>query len=238
MICPPRIGLTTTRIARDVPGGDLYIHPCTYDKAVIEAGGLPVAIPAFVPEALLDHYLNMIDGMLFIGGADLPPSLYGGGAPTGVTLDLHVAQNHLTLVEKVFSRGLPVLGICLGMQELNVAFGGKLISDLGEQASLHVRKGGAQYHWGTIEPNTRLADIFGAGKIMLNSFHHQALDSGHLAEGVRIAARCGDVIEAVEFEGNIFRVGVQWHPERMPENGHCGKLFAAFIASCPAQRSN
>ena len=238
MICPPRIGLTTTRIARDVPGGDLYIHPCTYDKAVTEAGGLPVAIPSFVPEELLDHYLDMIDGMLFVGGADLPPSLYGGGAPTGVTLDVHVAQNHLTLVRKVFARGIPVLGICLGMQELNVAFGGKLIPDLREKTAVHRREGGAQYHWGTIVPNTRLADIFGAGKIMLNSFHHQALEPDCLAEGIRIAAWCGDVIEAVEFGGDVFRVGVQWHPERMPENRHCSKLFAAFIASCAAQKND
>ena len=238
MISPPRIGLSTTRIARDVPGGDLYIHPSTYDKAVTAAGGLPVAIPAFVPEELLDPYLDMLDGMLFIGGPDLPPALYGGGEPTGATLDLPVARNHLTLVEKVFARGLPALGICLGMQEFNVAFGGKLIPDLGERTVLHRREGGPQYHRGTIEPDTRLAGIFGAGGIRLNSFHHQALDPEHLAEGIRIAAWSGDVIEAVEFEGDVFRVGVQWHPERMPEDRHCGKLFSAFIANCASRRSD
>jgi len=232
MSSPPRIGMTTTRFARREPGGDWYVRPNTYDEAVVAAGGLPVSIPAFVPEELLDPYLDMIDGMLFIGGADLPPSFYGGGPAAGETLDPHVARNHLSLVRKVFDRGIPVLGICLGMQEMNVALGGKLIPDLGERTALHRKDGAAQYHWGTVEPDTRLAGIFGAGRIMLNSFHHQALDPEHVAEGFRIAAWCGDVIEAVEFAGGIFRVGVQWHPERMPEDRHCGRLFEAFVSGC------
>ena len=232
----PRIGMTTTRFARNVPGGDWYVRPNTYDEAVTAAGGLPVSIPAFVPEKLLDDYLDMIDGMLFIGGADLPPSFYGeADLPGSVVLDQHVAQNHLTLVKKVFARNIPVLGICLGMQEINVAFGGKLIRDLGERTPEHRKDGSAQYHWGTIEPGTRLAEIFGAGKIMLNSFHHPALDPRHLARGFRVSAWCGDVIEAIEFEGGIFRMGVQWHPERMPEDRHCDRLFSAFIEKCAKQ---
>lgn len=153
---PPRIGMTTTRIERNVPGGDWYVRPNTYDEAVVAAGGIPVSIPAFVPDELLDHYLDMLDGFLFIGGADLPGECYGReDFPGSKTLDLYVAQNHLTLVKKVFSRDLPVLGICLGMQEFNVAFGGKLIPDLGEKTPRHRKEGEAQYHDGIIEPDRK-----------------------------------------------------------------------------------
>ena len=227
----PRIGLTTLQHVCGTPGGDWYVRGSTYDQAVAAAGGIPVSIPAFVSENLLDEYLDMVDGMVFIGGPDIPSSYYGMKPHRGEkSLPEMVVRNHFALIRKVFSRNIPVLGICLGMQELNVVNGGKLIQDLGALTPYHRYSGGDQYHRGVIESGSRLAEIFGAGELLLNSQHHQAVDPENLAPGARITARCGEVIEAIEFEGPVFRVGVQWHPERIRDEEHRRKIFGALVA--------
>lgn len=232
----PRIGLTTVLHARNVYSGDWYVRASTYDEAVLSAGGIPVSIPAMVPENRLDSYLDLVDGMIFIGGPDIPSKFYGGKPnPKENLLPESVTLNHLALVRKVFARKIPVLGICLGMQELNVANGGKLIQDLGGLVPYHRQPDRDQYHRGIIEAGSRLAGIVGSGELLLNSCHHQAVDPDHVAPGARITARCGDVVEAIEFEGDVFRVGVQWHPERINDEEHRRKFFAAFLSCCTTQ---
>ena len=226
----PRIGLTTLRHDRNFPGGDWYIRASCYDESVVNAGGLPVSIPTFVPDSCLEGYLDMLDGLIFIGGPDIPPHFYGEKDEGHITpLREDVALNHLALVKKVFQRSIPVLGVCLGMQELNVGRGGGLIQDLGELVPYHRRSGGDQYHRCVIEPGSRLAEIFGEKEILLNSCHHQAVDPAHVAPGARVTVRCGSVVEAIEFEGDVFRVGIQWHPERIRDEAHRQRLFSAFI---------
>ena len=230
----PRIGFTTLRqVILGLKGEEYvrYIHPNNYADAVYTAGGLPVAIPAFISEPDLDSYLDMVDGLLLIGGPDIPPSFYGEEDQGKVhPMPEDVAVNHLTLIKKAFSRTIPVLGVCLGMQELNVAAGGGLLQDLGPFVPYHRTGGRDQYHKGVIAPGSRLAGILGPGERLLNSCHHQAVDPARLGKGARATVRCGEVVEGIEFDSPVFRVGVQWHPERILDEPHRRKLFSAFIS--------
>ena len=229
----PRIGLTT--LFKENPGvaGDWYVRPHKYDLAVVEAGGLPLSIPAFADDKLLEQYMEMLDGMLFIGGPDIPPHLYGGEPhPKICPLEENVARNHLKLVRMAFRRSIPVVGICLGMQELNAAGGGAIIPDLGDLVPYHKRSGGDQYHQAVLEPDSRLAEIFGCRELRVNSCHHQAVDPEKLASGAKITASCGEVVEAIEFPGPVFRIGLQWHPERIDDDAHRKKIFGAFLSAC------
>lgn len=230
----PKIGLTTMLQRRPGFVAEWIARADNYDRAVFTAGGIPVSITATLPEEMLDRALDGLDGMVFIGGPDIPPSFYGEAAdPSVQPLPDVAARNHLALVHKAFEAKIPVLGVCLGMQELNVAFGGKLIQDLGALTPEH--RSPAQedaYHPAVIEPGSRLAEIFGAGTIRVNSRHHQAIAPDRLAAGAKITARCGEVVEAIEFEGDVFRVGVQWHPERIADEEHRRRLFGAFLAEC------
>lgn len=230
----PRIGFTTLRqVILGLKGEEYvrYIYPNNYAAAVYRAGGLPVAIPAFVEEPYLDDYLDMVDGLLLIGGPDIPPSFYGEKDNGKVhPMPEDVAVNHLTLIKKAFSRTIPVLGVCLGAQELNVAAGGGLLQDLEEFVFYHRTGGRDQYHKGVIAPGSRLAEILGAGEVLLNSCHHQAIDPARLGKDARVTVTCGEVVEGIEFAGDVFRVGVQWHPERILDEPHRRKLFSAFIS--------
>lgn len=229
----PRIALTTLLHERNTFSGDWYIHPDRYSRALIEAGALPVAVPAFVTEDICDKYLDTAEGLLLIGGPDVPPELYGETpAPEVKPLPHSVALNHLALARKAFERNIPILGICLGMQELNVLNGGKLIQHLGDLTSRHRMDGADRYHMVELSSGSYLAEIFGTDAIEVNSAHHQAVDPAHAAPGASITAWSDGVVEAIEFPGNTFRIGVQWHPERIRIEEHRRKLFAAFTDSC------
>ena len=229
----PRIGLTTLLEPCAGVAGDWYVRPHKYDLAIVEAGGLPVSIPAFADDKTLEQYLDMLDGLLFIGGTDIPPHFYGGEPhPKIRPLPETVAVNHLKLVRMAFQRPLPLVGICLGMQEMNVGNGGGILADLGELTPYHRRSGGDQFHRALLKPNSRLAAIFGCRELLLNSCHHQAVDPAKLAPGAEVTVRCGDVVEAIEFSGSVFRIGLQWHPERIPDDEHRKKFFGAFVNAC------
>jgi len=229
----PRIGLTTLLEPCAGVAGDWYVRPHKYDLAIVEAGGLPVSIPAFADDRTLEQYLDMLDGLLFIGGTDIPPHFYGGEPhPKIRPLPETVAVNHLKLVRMAFQRPLPLVGICLGMQEMNVGNGGGILADLGELTPYHRRSGGDQFHRALLKPDSHLAAVFGCRELLLNSCHHQAVDPAKLAPGAEVTARCGDVVEAIEFPGPFFRIGLQWHPERIPDDEHRKKFFGAFVNAC------
>lgn len=231
----PLIGMTTLCFERNSIGGHWFVSNNTYSQAILASGAIPVPIPSNLKEDELDIYLDKVDGILFIGGPDLPPKFYGQEPCFELnTLPDFVAQNHLTLVKKTYAKKIPMLGICLGMQEFNVAFGGKLIQDLQEKTPIHRINNPLedQVHKAQILPDTKLSSIFSATTITVNSCHHQALDSQFIPQELKIAAMCDDVIEAVEFPGDIFRIGVQWHPERILDTWHKEKLFTHFINAC------
>jgi putative glutamine amidotransferase len=234
---PPTIGITLRIDDRGrLRGGRETAHLATdYADAVAAVGGVPIHLPVQPHASVL---LDRIDGLLIPGGGDFaPPAAY----PTPVDFDL-VAPRQLefdrALLAAAARRGLPVLGVCYGMQLLALEGGGSLHYHLPldlPAAGPHAPPDEAARHPVEFEKETRLAGIFGAGPRSVNTRHHQAVAS--VGPGQRVAARAADgVIEAIEEVGARFCVGVQWHPERM-EAPHRDALFAAFFTACNEARS-
>ncbi|MFP4056341.1 MAG: gamma-glutamyl-gamma-aminobutyrate hydrolase family protein [Candidatus Brocadiia bacterium] len=202
-----------------------------YADAVARAGGLPLLLPtpAGDLEAWAAACLDAVDGLVLTGGRDYDPRPYGQEphpatrlvAPRREAFDPALA--HLAL-----RRGLPVLGICGGMQLLNIVLGGDLVQDLPPRPVRHRAPGEARCHEVAVEAGSRLAAIVGEGRLEVNSSHHQAL--GRVAEGLRVVARAPDgVVEAVEGTGAAFVLGVQWHPERLASRAEQLALFRALV---------
>ncbi len=210
-----------------------YALRANYLEAVADAGGLPFAI-GHLP-SLADETLDAIDGLLVTGGAfDVDPALYGGGAAHGtVSLKAARTEAELALVRGALRRGLPVFGVCGGMQLLAVACGGTLIQHIpdevpGALAHEQPNRRDEPGHAVAVVAGSRLARITGQETMAVNSSHHQAVrDPGPLL----VSARAPDgVIEAVEQPGAArFCLGVQWHPEFRIDAGDRA-LFAAFVA--------
>ncbi|MEM9066515.1 MAG: gamma-glutamyl-gamma-aminobutyrate hydrolase family protein [Planctomycetota bacterium] len=227
----PVIGITTVFRGEDsaVRDGKAEIN-MTYVEAVREAGGLPVLIPPGVAadESLRRRYMELCDGMVFVGGADVPPSFYGEQQhETVYPLKRTRFDAESSLMAEWLAGEKPVLGVCLGSQMMTVCSGGSLIQDIPTEVGKGVTHGGGASHEVDIVPATRLASILdGARRIEVNSYHHQASDV--LGEGFIVSARSPDgVTEAIERPGPRFVVGVQWHPER--STGIDRQLFRALV---------
>lgn len=235
MLDRPVIGLT---LDWDAPGPDRpqasYFLRENYCAAVSQAGGLPVLLPH--EEAQAGAYLDGLDGLLVTGGNfDLDPALFGAGErhPRVTTKDRRTAFE-MAATRAALARDLPVLGICGGMQLLNVALGGTLIQHIPdeiEDALAHEQPNPRHEpgHGVTLEAGSRLRRICGAGTLEVNSAHHQAAKD--VPEGVTVSARAPDgVIEGIEAAGYGFCLGVQWHPEYHVSTGDAA-IFEAFLAA-------
>jgi gamma-glutamyl-gamma-aminobutyrate hydrolase PuuD len=205
------------------------VVPVAYTSSVERAGGLPVAIP---PLAGSTELLDLLDGLVFTGGPDLSPALYGQEPhpeTTGVSDERDRAE--LELIAEALRRDMPVLGICRGMQLLNVALRGDLHQHLGSETHKGP-PGRYTYHDVTVEPGTRLAGVLGA-QTRTHSCHHQAPD--RLGAGLRVSARAEDgTVEAVEQPAGRFALGVLWHPEEDEVGG--APLFAELVAQATTFR--
>jgi putative glutamine amidotransferase len=232
----PRIAITLD--AQD-PGGyskmPWYAVRQNYCEAVWAAGGLPIALPHH-PEAAVD-YLPLIDGVLITGGDfDIPPHYYGEDS---VHHTVHTKGNRtafeFSLTRAALDANKPVLGICGGQQLLNVVLGGTLIQHIPESvpnALAHEQPNPRTEpgHDIIVAAGTLLAQIVGAGRLSVNSAHHQAVRKE--ASGCLINAHAPDgVIEGIEHPGYRFCLGVQWHPEYHVTGGD-KKIFDAFVAAC------
>ncbi len=208
----PRIGLTLDaddELAR-------YELEASYVDAVLAAGGLPILLPHAADAAAA--YLALLDGLVVTGGAfDVPPELYGETRrkECGPTKPARTTFEK-DLLEAALAARIPVLGVCGGMQLLNVVRGGTLYQDLAADAGLSGHEQPAPKdlpsHEAAVVPGTHLAALVGEGSLRVNSTHHQAVrDPG---AGVLVSARAPDgVIEAIELPDFPFALGVQWHPE-------------------------
>jgi putative glutamine amidotransferase len=239
----PIIGVTTSELRR----GELATlrrhgeppHPemalgMTYLRAVEAAGGVPLVLPPVALEAV-PALLERLDGVCLSGGPDLDPDAYGAPTrhpelgPTEPTLDAF----ELAVAREADAAGLPLLGICRGAQALNVARGGTLHQhvDGHRQAALAT----ARTHHVTVTPGSRLARLTGAGKLEVNSFHHQAVDVP--GTGLRIVARAVDgTAEAIEDPSFPLVLGVQWHAETLVDRAEHAALFTALVETAAAGR--
>lgn len=205
-----------------------------YAEAVIDAGGIPVFLPYSEDEARLSEYASMLDGLLFAGGADLDPKYYGEEiAFDSVEVTPERDSFELALFPVFFATGKPILGICRGIQLMNVALGGSLYQHIDG----HKQEGGGAPCTAEVKAGSRLANIFGgAGEIRINSYHHQAVKRA--ADGADVSALSPDgICEALELPGERFFVGVQWHPEMLYKNDkNSADLFRAFVSEAERVR--
>ena len=234
-VATPLVGITTYVVPARWSYWDLEaaLVPADYVRAVERAGGRALLVPPSADG--VEETLDAIDGLIFSGGADLDPELYGQEPhpeTSGVVEERDRAE--LALLEAALARDLPVLAICRGSQVLNVARGGDLVQHLpdvvGDEKHKHT-PGAFADHDVTLEGGTRLAAILG-DRAPVKSHHHQGF--GRVGEGLRVAALAEDgTIEAVEDPSHRFALGVLWHPEA----GEDVKLFEELVAAARAYRS-
>jgi len=198
-----------------------------YIDAVYDYGGLPLPLPCLTDEKALQQYIEMIDGLIIIGGMDYPPEMYGQEPhPKADIMHERRAKSDPLLVELILKTQKPVLGICAGMQLLNICQGGKLIQHM-ETVDNHL---GEKYHAITLTESRWLSLIVPVNKIIVNSNHHQGIDQNHIGKGFKVVATAEDgVIEAMELEGEQMVLAIQWHPERITDLEHRKRLFEYFI---------
>jgi putative glutamine amidotransferase len=240
----PLIGITTSRIYNRYGFSQIAVTEA-YVKAVSRAGATPLLIPLGLPDASYPALLEHLDGILFTGGGDVQPERYGGQPhPLVNEMDPDRDRVEISLLHDSLQNGKPFLGICRGLQLINVAMGGSLYEDLQLQ---HPQAHRHQYfpekprsypaHEVQIEPESRLAGILGATQTDVNSLHHQGIRQ--LAAGLLATAYAPDgIIEALELPDYPFGLAVQWHPEWMQESGPMQALFNAFSQAALQARRN
>jgi putative glutamine amidotransferase len=231
----PLIGINADYVpATKIAGAQIRLN-VGYFEAVQVAGGLPVIIPPLAKEAELNAFLDQIDGVILTGGLDMDPRRYGQPThPAVQPMPERREENDRILVKLVVQRKMPVLGIALGMHQLNAACGGSLYLHLPEEQPRAMPHSdptchGPHRHAVLIEPNTRVDEIYGGGEIRVNSAHHQAVRV--VGSKLKTSALAPDgIIEAVEsVDPNWFCIGVQWHPESETASALDMQLFECFI---------
>jgi putative glutamine amidotransferase len=232
----PLIGVTcdtfSTKNGRSVYG----IRP-SYTHAIEASGGLPLLIvPDLSAESLRIIY-EKLDGVLLTGGGDVVPTLYG--APDDMELrglDANRDASEINITRWAMDDDKPLLGICRGIQVINVALGGTLYRDLASEYGKTVdhdltrpKPGEFKGHSVAVERDSRLAALLGETQPAVNSFHHQAIRA--LGNTLRPVATSPDgVIEGIERDDSRFFVAVQWHPEELyDESEPMRRLFSGFV---------
>jgi putative glutamine amidotransferase len=225
----PVVGITT--YVTDARWGywnlEAALIPFDYVKAVEKAGGRPMLVPPSLDG--VEETLDALDAVVFTGGSDLDPEFYGEKAHAETVGVVRLRDEaELALLRAALDRDMPVLGICRGIQVLNVGLGGDLDQHL--EGHRHDPPGEFIDHDVVIEPNTRLAEMLG-DRTMVKSHHHQGIKT--LAPGLVESARADDgLLEAVEAPDRRFTVGVLWHPEA----GHDARLFETLVAEARTYR--
>ena len=212
-----------------------------YVSAIECAGGLPLLIPYVTDGATISEYVSLSDGIFFTGGADIDPSIYGEmPSPNLGKLQKRRDELEMRIFAEAIKTRVPILGICRGMQMINVALGGTLFQDIPTEYDTPIKHKQIE---GDFEPShsvnitvgTPLAAIIGCEKMCANSFHHQALK--RVGEGLCVMAHADDgMIEAVYLEDHPYLLAYQWHPERLfDRDGFNYAIFRDFIEACKSK---
>lgn len=247
MTIKPIIGITSGEIVnKDESWSPVtYGQSRTYIDAVVNNGGIPIILPIVDDKSVTKSLYDMCDGILVSGGNDPDPKIYGEDPlPLVVNFSRRRDEHELKLISWALVDNKPILGICRGMQLINIHLGGDLFQDIQSQigGSIDHRASSEQKtltdlgHTLKIKPDSKFAKIAGKNKIGANAHHHQAIRN--LGEGLVATAWAEDgIIEAIEIPDKTFVIAVQPHPESL-ENSvepRWAKLFSAFVeASRPA----
>ena len=214
----PLIGLSAnwneTSQRSDIPGG--------YVQAVVRAGGTPMVLPICGNEDTWRHMVDAVDGLVFTGGADIDPALFGEEKhpATSTPYPPRDAQE-LFIMRYAKEQGKPMLAICRGMQVMNCLEGGTLYQDIAQQLATTVDH--AQFkrvadiiHQAHVEEGSLLATVCGSAPLNVNSRHHQAIKT--LGKGLVASALSTDgLIEGIEYQDGSPCIALQWHPESLFE---------------------
>lgn len=213
-----------------------------YFDALTKAGAIPLVIPPIMDEDDIDRVLDLLDGVVLVGGADLDPRRDGFMLhPSVRLLDERRETFDRMLVRLIAQRRLPVFGIGVGMQLLNVSQGGNLHLHLPEdlpRSLPHVDSlDPAHRHALEVEPGSLMERVYGEGEIRVNSMHHMAIDE--VAPGFAVTARCPDgIVEAIEStQDDWFVLGTQFHPEASSASALDLRIFEEFLAGITGEVS-
>lgn len=231
----PVIGISVG-VVKDSEGNPRHSIGEVYVTAVLRAGGIPLLIPTGLSGDQLDVVRSRVDAVLVTGGPDVEPTLFNGEPhPAIYGVDSRRDTLEINLVRAAVKEGMPLLGICRGIQVINVALGGDLYTHIADQlpgALKHDCYPGFEHNYEAhpveIEAGSLLEKIVETRQVPVNSLHHQGLRQA--APGTRAIAFAPDgLIESIEIEGHPFGLGVQWHPEWMPEAPKMQAIFRALV---------
>ena len=219
------------RTERDLAPARLALR-LSYTQALQEAGAIAVVLPAHGYVDDTDALLDRVDGLLISGGPDLDPGVYGQAPDPRLGPDVERVSDEYeqALLLGAAERDLPLLGICRGLQALNVSRGGTLVQHLDEHLQTHAIYEPA--HDVSVERDSLLGWLTGLDGLSVNSFHHQAAD--RVGDGLEVAARAADgTVEALWDPAAQFALGVQWHPEFMTHRAEQASLLSGLVdAAC------
>jgi putative glutamine amidotransferase len=231
----PVIGITVYS-ATNESGNPISAVQTKYIEAIVQAGGAPFLIPNHVSAEMMQDLYARLDGILFTGGGDLALNLYNGTPHPSVGLvDEARDAAELPLVCRAADDGKPFLGVCRGLQLVNVALGGTLYSHILDQ-----HEGAHQHDWHVgyprdylahevrVQADSKLAKIVAEPVLQVNSLHHQGIEQ-IAPQLVPVAYAPDGLIEGVELPGHLFGVAVQWHPEWLTGQAAARNLFRALV---------
>lgn len=232
------IGITT-----DIENESKYVLNHNNVQAVLRAGGLPVVLPIGI-EQDVQQLSTMLDGLLLTGGGDIDPMLFGE-EPHKHLGDVSPSRDsiEMALVQEMLKKNKPILGVCRGLQIINIALGGNMYQDIYSQLDVsllqHAQKAHRfhQSHFVQVKEGSLLESITKSDQIKVNSYHHQAVKDVPLPLIISGVSSDG-IIEAIESTEHIFVLGVQWHPEALADNKETDslRLFEKFIVKCRESR--
>ncbi|MBQ0140698.1 MAG: gamma-glutamyl-gamma-aminobutyrate hydrolase family protein [Kurthia sp.] len=230
----PIIGITASYVKQNELSKGIFVHQ-DYDRAIIRAGGIPIVLPVANNE-LIDDYLTICDGIIFSGGEDIVPKFYGqlANEKLGTTYEAR-DEAEIYMLQAAMKKNKVILGICRGIQLINVALGGTLIQDIPSELETKVKhmQGNPRAktsHDIRIDQTSLLFATLGEEQLAVNSLHHQSINQ--LGDGLKVTAYSveDNIIEAIEHETYKKLLAVQWHPESLAyTHENMQRLFDQFV---------
>lgn len=207
-----------------------YYLNAPYITCILRPDAVPVLIPVLPDDKAAEQVAGFIHGLILTGGGDVEPGLFGrSGAGPVRNVQPERDRTEMALLRSALRLGMPVLGICRGIQLINVGMGGDLIVDIQAEylTSIDHDVDESVRHSVRVSSSSRISKILTLCELNVNSHHHQAI--GRVAPGLVATGWAQDgIVEAVEGKGENYLIGVQWHPERMNDDAS-SRLFESFL---------